>query len=66
MWGLGRLRLHGIYSSRVAHREVLEARSNYLRSYVWEENKLMQEVRTDILERVPMSLKFEFFLCFYD
>ena len=66
MGGLGRLRLHGICSSRVAHREVLEARSNYLRSYVWEENKLMQEVRTDILERVPMSLKFEFFLCFYD
>ena len=66
MWGLGRLRLHGICSSRVAHREVLEARSNYLRSYVWEENKLMQEVRTDILERVPMSLKFEFFLSFYD
>ena len=66
MWGLGRLRLHGICSSRVAHREVLETRSNYLRSYVWEENKLMQEVRTNILERVPMSLKFEFFLSFYD
>ena len=35
MWGNVRLRVHGICSSRQVLREVLEARSNCKRSYLW-------------------------------
>ena len=33
-WGVGRLQVHGICSSRLVHREVAKARSNYLRTYL--------------------------------
>ena len=35
MLSLGRLRVHGICSGRLAHREELVARSNCKRSYLW-------------------------------
>ena len=33
-WGIGRLQVHGIFSHRLAHREVLGAQLNYKRSYL--------------------------------
>ena len=35
MLRVGRLRVHGISSRRLTHREVLVARSDYDRSYLW-------------------------------
>ena len=35
MWGVGRLRVHGIRSRRLVYKEVIEARSNYKESYLW-------------------------------
>ena len=35
MWGVGELKVHGIRSRRLVSKEVVEARSNYKKSYVW-------------------------------
>ena len=35
MWGVGRLQLHGIRSLRLMYKKVVEARSNYKKSYFW-------------------------------
>ena len=35
MLGVGRQQVHGIYGHRLVHREVVEAGSNYKRSYLW-------------------------------
>ena len=33
MWGVGRLQVHGIRSRRLVYKEVVQARSNYKKSY---------------------------------
>ena len=35
MWGVGRLKVHGICSCRMVYREVVAVRSNYKISYLW-------------------------------
>ena len=34
MWSVGRLCVHGVFSRRMVHREVLEVRSDYKRSFL--------------------------------
>ena len=35
MWRVGGLPVHVVRSSRLVHKEVVEVRSNYKRSYFW-------------------------------
>ena len=35
MWSVGRLQVHGIRSCRLVYKEVVEARSDYKKSYFW-------------------------------